>query len=285
MPAYLRPASTAEALAALEHGLVTVLAGGTDYYPAHVDTPCNEDILDITALPELQGICDAGDHWRIGATTTWSEILTARLPPWFDGLKEAAREVGGVQIQNAGTIAGNLCNASPAADGVPPLLALDAKVELLAAGGSETLPLSEFLVGNRRTRRRPEQLLAAIIVRKPEGARAAGHFRKLGSRRYLVISFVMVGAALAVDGNGRIVTARVAVGACSPVAQRLPLLEAALLGQALTTDLGALTVRDHLAPLAPISDVRADAAYRHDTALTLVRRTLAELATRLGAAP
>ena len=284
MSAYLRPTSTAEALAALAHSPYTVLAGGTDYFPAHVGKPCLDAILDITAIPELKGIRDAGDHWRIGATTTWSEILAAPLPAWFDGVKAAAREVGGVQIQNAGTIAGNLCNASPAADGVPPLLALDAKVELLAARGSETLPLAEFLVGNRRTCRRPEQLIAAILVPKPVAARAAGHFRKLGSRKYLVISFVMVGAALAVDGTGRIVTARVAIGACSPVALRLPLLEAALLGQSVNTSLSAFVEPAHLASLAPISDVRADADYRRDAALTLVRRTLDELATRLDTA-
>ncbi len=281
MPAYLRPTSTAEALAALGHSAYTVLAGGTDYYPAHVGRPCLDAILDITAIPELKGIRDADDHWRIGAATTWSEILASPLPAWFDGIKEAARAVGGVQIQNAGTIAGNLCNASPAADGVPPLLALDAKVELLDASGIETLPLAEFLVGNRRTRRRPEQLVAAIVVPRPMAALAAGHFRKLGSRKYLVISFVMVGAALAIDDKRRIVTARVAVGACSPVARRLPLLEAALLGQPLAADLGAIAEQGHLAPLAPISDVRANAEYRHDTALTLVRRTLDELAARL----
>ncbi|MEJ7670155.1 MAG: FAD binding domain-containing protein [Casimicrobiaceae bacterium] len=161
------------------------------------------------------------------------------------------------------------------------MLALDANVELLTTGRIETLPLAEFLVGNRRTRRRPEQLVAAIVVPKPVAARAAGHFRKLGSRRYLVISFVMVGAALAVDDKRRIVTARVAVGACSPVARRLPLLEAALLGQAVNPSLSALVERDHLAPIAPISDLRADADYRRDAALTLVRRTLDELAARL----
>ena len=190
-----------------------------------------------------------------------------------------------MQIQNAGTIAGNLCNASPAADGVPPLLALDARVELLATGVRETLPLADFLVGNRRTRRRPEQLVAAIIVPKPAAGRAAGHFRKLGSRNYLVISFVMTSAALVVDRKGRIVAAGVAVGACSPVARRLPLLETALLDRPLASNLSALVRRDHLAPLAPISDVRADAEYRHDAALTLVRRTLDELVTRLDAAP
>jgi CO/xanthine dehydrogenase FAD-binding subunit len=96
-----------------------VLAGGTDFYPARVGRAIDEDILDITAIGELRGIAEDADGWRIGATTTWSELIETRLPPLFDGLKLAAREVGGRQIQNAGTIAGNLCNASPAADGVP----------------------------------------------------------------------------------------------------------------------------------------------------------------------
>ena len=285
MPAYLRPTSTAEAVTALKSNAYTVLAGGTDFYPMHVGKPCRDDVLDITAILGLKGIREADGGWRIGATTTWSELLTTPLPAWFDGVKEAAREVGGAQIQNAGTIAGNLCNASPAADGVPPLLTIDASVELLAAGGVETMPLAEFLVGNRRTRLRPEQLVTAIMVPKPEGARAAGHFRKLGSRRYLVISFVMASAALVVDAEGRIVTAAVAVGACSPVARRLPLLETALLGQPVHGGLGALAGRQHLEPLAPINDVRASVEYRCDAALTLVRRTLDELATRLSLLP
>ncbi|MEJ7670156.1 MAG: FAD binding domain-containing protein [Casimicrobiaceae bacterium] len=113
MPAYLRPTSTAEALAALGQSAYTVLAGGTDYYPMHVGTPCVDDILDITAIPELKGIRDADDYWRIGATTTWAEILAAPLPAWFDGVKEAAREVGGVQIQNTATIAGNPATHRP----------------------------------------------------------------------------------------------------------------------------------------------------------------------------
>ena len=104
---------------------------------------------------------------------------------------------------------------------------------------------------------------------------------KLGSRRYLVISFVMVGASLTIDDDGRIVTARVAVGACSPVAQRLPAAEAALCREHIGADLSARLTADHLAPLTPISDVRADAQYRDDAALTLVHRTIAALAARL----
>ena len=281
MSSYQRPRALDDALAALASAPLTVLAGGTDYYPARVGQPCDEDILDITAVPALGAITERPDHWRIGALVTWSALARTDLPPWFDGLRRAAREVGGEQIQNAGTIGGNLCNASPAADGVPPLLTLDAAVELVSLGGREVLPLAEFILGNRRTARRPDQLLTAVLIPKPQASRAAGHFLKLGARRYLVISIVMVAATLEAGADGRIRAARLAVGACSPAARRLPEAEAALRGQPAHRRLGAWVQPEHLAGLAPIDDIRASASYRSDVALTLVRRTLDELAERL----
>ncbi len=277
MGAYLRPTTVDAALAALRSGGLTIVAGGTDYYPARVGKPLSEDVRDVSAIAGLRGIEDASAAWRIGARTTWTDLIRADLPACFDGLKLAAREVGGVQIQNAGTIAGNLCNASPAADGVPPLLSLGASVELASAGGVERLALEDFVLGNRRTARRPDQMMTAILVPKPEGARALGHFRKLGVRKYLVISIVMVAALIEVGDDGRVAAARLAVGACSEVAQRLPALEAALVGQSAMGDLGGRAAAVHFAPLAPIDDVRASGDYRLDAALTLVRRTLDEL--------
>lgn len=180
-----------------------------------------------------------------------------------------------MQIQNRATLAGNLCNASPAADGVPPLLTLDASVELASAEGVRTLPLSEFILGNRKTARRPDELMTAILVPKPAyPARSA--FLKLGARKYLVISITMVAGLLEVK-DGRVAAARIAVGACSAVAQRLPALEAALVGQTAGPGLAGLAAEEHLAGLAPIDDIRADAGYRQDAALVLVKRCLAEL--------
>jgi CO/xanthine dehydrogenase FAD-binding subunit len=277
MAAYLRPTSIEEALRALASRPFAVLAGGTDFYPARVGRPLDDDVLDITAIAGLRGVADAGDHWRIGATTTWTDIANSHTPPLFDGLKRAAREVGGAQVQNAGTVAGNLCNASPAADGVPPLLSLDATVELARVDRVTMVPLAEFILGNRRTRRAPGELLTAIRVPKPRAARAAGHFIKLGARRYLVISIVMVAAAIECDDVGRVTRAGVAVGACSEVARRLPELETALLGRAADATLGDHVTPRHLAALTPIDDVRASAEYRGDAALTVVRRALAEL--------
>lgn len=273
---YLRPRSVSQALDALRDGRPTILAGGTDYYPARVGHAPADDILDLSGLDALRGIELRDDQWRIGALATWSELLRADLPPAFDGLKRAAREVGGMQIQNAGTVCGNLCNASPAADGAPPLLTLDAAVELSSSAGIERVALDRFITGNRRTVRRPDQLVTAVLVPAPPGG-ARGHFLKLGTRKYLVISIVMVAAALEAGADGRVRAARVAVGACAPVARRLPALEAALVGRPADDGLGAAAQAAHLAPLSPIDDVRASSAYRQDAALTLVRRCLDEL--------
>jgi CO/xanthine dehydrogenase FAD-binding subunit len=278
---YFRPGLIEEALDLLKRAPFTVLAGGTDHYPARVGRPLDEDVLDITAIETLRGIEERDGHFRIGALTSWRQICDARLPPWFDGLKLAAREVGGLQVQNAGTIGGNLCNASPAADGVPPLLAMGAEVELASADGVERLPLAELILGNRRTARRGDQLLSAIVVAKPGKECAAGHFLKLGARRYLVISIVAVAANLELEDDGCVASARIAVGACSPVAKRLPGAERALLGATCDRSLGSLVQTEHLAPLGAIDDVRGSAEYRLDAALTLVRRTVDELAVRL----
>jgi CO/xanthine dehydrogenase FAD-binding subunit len=274
MASYARPASLEEAMALLSEQPLTVLAGGTDYYPARVGKPLDDDILDITGIGALRGISDNGDTWRIGATTTWTDIIDADLPPVFDGLKLAAREVGGVQIQNAGTVAGNLCNASPAADGVPPLLSLDASVELASAGGNRCLPVGDFILGNRQTAKDAAELVTAIHVPKSvEGA--VSTFLKLGARRYLVISIAMVAVVIEPAG-GAVGRARVAVGSCSAVAKRLPDVEAALAGAPLDGALSERVTADQVAgAISPISDVRGSADYRLDAAVTLVRRALA----------
>lgn len=276
MDRYLRPTNVGEALAALDAGPRTIIAGGTDYYPAHVGRPLDEDILDVTALRDLGRIEDTGNAYRIGALVTWTDILRADLPPWFDALKGAAREVGGVQIQNAGTIAGNLCNASPAADGVPVLMSYDASVELTSVDDERCVPLADFITGNRATGRAANELLTSIVIPKPERS-ARSTFLKLGARRYLVISIVMVSAVLEEDANGMVFAARLAVGACSEVAMRLPALEHDLKGQKLSPALGDIVTPRHMSGLSPIDDIRGSGGYRCDAALTLVTRALAEL--------
>jgi len=282
MPTYLRPTTLTDALAALDGADLVILAGGTDFYPARVGKPLDEDVLDITAVGDLHGIEEGPDYWRIGALATWSELRDAELPAYFDALRMAAREIGGIQIQNAATICGNLCNASPAADGVPPLLALDAIVQLMSERGERNLRLGDFITGNRKTTRRPNELMTGILVPKPApGTRST--FLKLGARKYLVISIAMVAVTIEPDESNSIAAARVALGACSPVAVRLPALEAALIGCDGTAALAEVVAAEHLAPIAPIDDVRGTAAYRRDAALTVIKRALTIVGAELGA--
>src|SRR5262245_17018570 len=263
MAAYFRPSSLAEALAIRARQPVTVLAGGTDVYPARAarvgwGDMRRDDILDIGAIAERNGIAEEAGRFRFGALTTWAEMRRATLPPAFTGYQKAAREIGGPQVQNRGTLVGNICTASPAGDGIPCLLTLDAEVELQSTRGRRVVPMREFIDGYRHTVCAPDELVTAILVpRPPDGAR--GDFVKLGARRYLVISIVMAAAVLAADATGAITHARIAVGACSAVAQRLPQLEQALLGQPLAAA-PDLVAAGHLAGLSPIDDVRASGA-------------------------
>lgn len=275
MSRYARPRHLDEALRLLEAGPWTILAGGTDHFPARATAEPEEDILDVTALEALRGIERTAEGVRIGAAATWRSVIDADLPAACAGLKAAAREVGGAQIQNRGTVGGNLCNASPAADGVPALLTLDAEVEIAGPGGSRRLSLDRFVLGNRRTALEAGELLVAIHL--PETAlEGAGRFLKLGARRYLVISIVMVAGTMRLAADGTIAAARLAVGACTAAAVRLGALETALTGLGPADAIAALR-DDHLSGLAPIDDVRGDASYRLDTARTLVRRCLGEL--------
>lgn len=269
---YLVPHDVAAALEMRDAG-GTVLAGGTDLYPQHVGRAVPEPVVNIGRLAELRGIAETAEGYRIGALTRWADVATASLPPRLDGLRAAAAEVGSVQVQNAATVGGNLCNASPAADGVPPLLTLDASVELMSTRGSRRLPLESFLTGYRETALREDELLTAVLVpRGIEGSRSA--FAKLGLRRYLVISVVMVAVVVAIDGEGLVGEARIAVGACSPVARRLRSLESHLQGRRIDS-VGPAAIAEHLSALTPIDDVRATADYRRHAAAVLVQRALA----------
>lgn len=270
---YARPSELNEALALIAAPGARLLAGGTDVFPAAGERPLSGRIVDISRLPNLRGVVRAGGEIRIGAATTWSDIVRADLPPALDALRAAAGEIGAIQIQNRGTIGGNLCNASPAADGVPPLLVLDAEVELSSLRGVRRLPLGQFIAGNRRTLLGADELLTAIVLPSPTIS-ARSSFLKLCARRYLVISIAMVAALLDV-ADGVVRDARIAIGACSAIAQRLPAAEASLIGAKADATIAALLRAEHLAALKPINDVRASADYRRAVALTLLRRATA----------
>ncbi|NKC13726.1 MAG: xanthine dehydrogenase family protein subunit M [Gammaproteobacteria bacterium] len=281
MPQFSRPTSLDDALSALRDSPWLVLAGATDVYPAAANRtawgepglmhPAAAPVMDISGLPELQGIYQVDGAHEIGALVTWTELIQAQLPPWFDCLRLAAKEVGGHQIQNRGTIAGNLCNASPAADGVPALLALDARLRLRSRSAQREVPLTGFITGNRRTALQPDELVTTIIVPHPPPASRSA-FLKLGARRYLVISIAMAALCVQVQ-EGLIEDIRIAVGACSEVAVRLRALEAWLRGSEAGAAAG-LVGPDDFTELRAIDDVRASAAYRVEAAQQLVRRLL-----------
>ena len=269
---YLRAQDLDAAVKALAGGRWRILAGGTDLFPALQDRPLDGAVLDVSAIPELTRIANDDQGWYIGAAVTWQDIVHANLPAAFDGLKAAAREVGSIQIQNRATLVGNLCNASPAADGVPPLLTLDAEVLLRSSAGARQLPLGQFILGNRKTALAVDEMVSGLFVPAASATGQSG-FYKLGARRYLVISIGMVAARLVVDDAGVITDAAVAVGACSAVAMRLPDLEAALRGCRLA-DAPAAVDPAYLAALTPIDDVRGSAAYRRQAIRAAITRLL-----------
>ncbi len=269
---FFRPTSLAEALTIRASGPVRILSGGTDFYPGLRDRPVTFPVLDVSAIEGLRHVERDNGFVSIGANATWADVTRAKLPKAFDGLKLAARDVGSVQIQNRGTVAGNICNASPAADGVPPLLTLDAEVELASARDMRRVPLSQFIHGNRKTALAQDEIVTRIMI--PEAAAlGVSSFQKLGARKYLVISIAMVAVRLVV--TRKVITdAAIAIGSCSEVAQRLPDLERAVLGHS-ANQISALDITPNvLTELSPIDDVRATAAYRHHAAASLVRSAL-----------
>lgn len=281
MERYEQPVSLAQSLEILARSPMTIVAGATDIYPQQT-TPkvwggyAPTGWLDISKIAGLRGIDERDDHFRIGCLTTWTDIQRADLPPYFDGLKCAAQDVGSIQIQNRGTVVGNLCNASPAADGVPPLLTLDAMVDICSHRGQRQLPLSQFILGNRRTALEPDEMVVAIQVPKlsPQSRSA---FAKLGARRYLVISIVMAAVVIELASDRTIGDCRIANGSCSAVAQRLTALEQTLIGQDIDTISPDIFERDVFTELAPIDDIRASASYRRRAAQVLTARLLAAL--------
>jgi CO/xanthine dehydrogenase FAD-binding subunit len=277
---YFRPSKLSQALDWLSHNKAGIAAGCTDLFAAtdsqYLRKTNVENLLDITAIDELGSINETAEGISIGAAASWSDVIRHSLPFAFDGLKAAAHEVGSIQIQNSGTIGGNLCNASPAADGVPPLLTLDASVELRSNSGSRVMLLSQFLLGPRKTELSQDEILTAILVPGSSISGVSG-FKKLGARKYLVISIAMVAVRL-VAIDELIEDIAISVGSCSAVALRLNNVEASLIGCRVDCDINeiidpAMIGRD----LSPIDDIRADAAYRITAARELIVRTIEDL--------
>ncbi|OLB63585.1 MAG: hypothetical protein AUI11_00780 [Acidobacteria bacterium 13_2_20CM_2_66_4] len=263
----LRPRSLEDALAMLrDEPTLTPLAGCTDLYVAlNFGTLKDTRFLDLWRLDRLRKIELRGGALSIGALATFTDLIRStlvrkRLPM----LAAAAREVGGVQIQNRGTIGGNVANASPAGDTLPVLAAADAVVVLQRAGGIRRVPFDGFYTGYRQTVRRPDELIVGIEIPPVRGRQ---FFRKVGTRAAQAISkIVMAGILGPATGSGR--TARIALGSVAPTVVRVPRTEAALASGA---SIEAVR-RTLMEEIAPIDDLRSTAEYRRRVAANLLAR-------------
>ena len=270
MTAYLRPRDDADALALrAAHPDYLVLAGGTDLLVSAHHRPVPVGVLDVAG--RFAGITIDGAGARIGAGTTWRAIATsAELAATWSILPAAAREVGALQIQERGTLGGNLATSSPVGDGLPVLLALDATVHLASARGARTVPYREFCTGYRRTALGADELIVAVTVPPPAPGTYLG-WRKVGTRAAQSISKVMAACALVVD-DGRITAARFALGAVADRPIRAGAAEAAAVGQPATAATGAAVAAAVRGSITPIDDVRSTAIYRLEIAGTLLAR-------------
>ena len=259
----LEPKSLADALRMLrDDGPLVPMAGCTDLYVSlNFGTLPATRFVNLWPLAELRAIRVRGDVLSIGALATYTDIIRSplvrrRLPM----LVAAAREVGGVQIQNRGTIGGNVANASPAGDTLPVLAASDATVLLQSAGGSRRVPFSAFYTGYRLSVLRADEVIAALEVPPVRGRQ---WFRKVGTRAAQAISKVVMAAVASADDPPRI-----ALGSVAPTVVRLPSTEAALAAGASLDEAQRVLIEE----IAPIDDVRSTAAYRTRVAANLLAR-------------
>ena len=261
----LEPRSLTDALTMLSHeGPLVPMAGCTDLYVAlNFGTLRPTRFLNLWNLDGLRGIEARGAMLRIGALVTYSDIITSglirrRLPM----LAAASREVGGVQIQNRGTIGGNVANASPAGDTLPVLLAADAVVVLRSVSGTRRVPMTSFYTGYRQTAARPDELIVAFEV---PAVRGRQWFRKVGTRAAQAIAKIVVAGVW--DKKPRL-----AIGSVAPTPLRLSQTEQALGTGASLADAQDLLQRE----IAPIDDLRSTAEYRRQVAANLLAQFYAE---------
>jgi len=275
-PPVVTPTSLDEAYALLASETYRPLAGGTDLMVQITGElgPLPERILDLGRLEALGGIELDGDALVIGATTTWTAIRRSALCTIHaPALVEAAATIGAAQIQNRGTIGGNAANASPAGDGLPVLLAMDAEVVCGGARGERVVPATAFWPAYRRTALAPDELL--LRIRLPIRLDRHVRFRKIGTRRAQAISKVVMALAWREDG-GVWRDVRVALGSVAATPIRAAETESVLEGAAprrTTADHAAATLR---AELQPIDDVRSTAEYRRAVAARVLHRLLRE---------
>jgi len=254
---YLRPASLDEALAALARPGARALAGGSDLLlRCGRDEPWPEALVDLKGMAELRALKAGKNGLRIGALASVAELLESGMLKDWPALLEALRGFAGRQIRNRATLGGNLANASPAADSLPPLMAYEARV----ATDRRVLPLDEFFTGPGQTvLEHGEIILRLEVPRPPETGRS--FYVKLAPRDAMAISVAGVAASIVVE-RGKVKQARLALGSVAPTVIRARRAERYLEGGPLDRERAAEAGRLAAGESSPIDDIRASASYR-----------------------
>lgn len=263
-PTVQSPATLVEAYALLSATgrSMKVIAGGTDLMVlmnAHMLDAA--EFLDIWRLDELRGISDEGDALRVGALTTYTQLIRSEsIQRHVPALVAASRTIGAIQIQNRGTIGGNIVNASPAGDSLPVLAAYDAEVEIGSARGTRRVAFNEFYAGYRRTTLQTDELVLAVRIPKLfEGE--WDFFCKVGTRRAQAISKTVLAARAKMSGE-IIEAIRIGVGSVAPTVIRAPQTERLLTGANLNPALMEQARQMIAQEITPISDLRSTQHYR-----------------------
>jgi CO/xanthine dehydrogenase FAD-binding subunit len=254
-----------------------IIAGGTDLMVLmNAHQLAASEFLDIWRVDELRGISDEGDTIRIGALTTYTEIIRAALVRQHaPALVAASRTIGAIQIQNRGTLGGNVVNASPAGDSLPVLAAYDAVVEIGSARGSRVVSFNRFYTGYRKTVLEPDELVLAVRIPKLDRGER-DFFWKVGTRRAQAISKTVL-AARARSMNGVIESIRIGVGSVAPTVIRAEKTEQLLTGETLTNDLIEKARRTISEEIAPITDLRSTEHYRRTVTGNVLAKFLFDL--------
>jgi CO/xanthine dehydrogenase FAD-binding subunit len=281
-PAIETPASLAEAYAVLAgstaDATITPIAGGTDVM-VRINGEIGEPptrMVDLSRLGDLRGISVEGRSIVLGALTTYTEIRRSDVcREHLPALVEAAATIGAAQIQNRGTIGGNIANASPAADTLPVLLAMDAAIVVGGARGERTLPAVDFWVAYRRTALDPDELI--LSVRIPIAGGRETRFRKVGTRRAQSISKVVLALSYREsESGGRWSDVRLGLGSVAATPIRARRTEGALEGRAPTPEVADGAAETLAGELQPIDDVRSTAEYRRLVAARVLHRLIRE---------
>jgi CO/xanthine dehydrogenase FAD-binding subunit len=282
LPAYelILPATLKEALDVLarDNSHWKPFAGGTDLMVLlEAGKLSHKNYVNIWNLNELRGIEVTEDQVILGALTTYTEVQTHPvLQAEFPMLCEAARETGGIAIQNRGTLGGNIVNASPAADSPPALLAYDAELELVSKTGERRIPYSSFHRGYKQMDIRADELLRAIRLPRSTGG-LTHYYRKVGTRKAQAISKICFAATGSINQD-RVSHLRIAIGSVAPIPLRCFQTERALLNQPLNNESRETTVSTFAKEISPIDDIRSTRNYRLQVSINLLRDFLARLA-------